>query len=167
MRIARFQLFGVIWDMCMKNNIYLFAAALLFSCKSFAGEIVGTWRVDLDRTIWFNSRVVKHTGLAIKLLQCAGENEKLLVSQKKIEHVITAHSCKFEDKEGEIEGVSNSYSYKQIYSSDNELVILKSADSTQEIVQVMHWVNKNMFWIDEIYDDETQKEMRYFFYREE
>lgn len=120
----------------------------------------------MDRTIWFNSVVSKHNALTVSLVECLGRSEKLYFDSNKIKHTVTSSNCEFGDKAGRLEGFSNEYSYKELYSSDKESVILKKLEGVGEGIQMIHWMDNNLFWVDEIYDDETKKEIRYFYFRE-
>lgn len=138
---------------------------VIFCSQSFGRELEGEWRVDVERTAWFNSMVMNHSELAIQLLRCIGEGESLRIDSRKIVHVVKGGDCTYKGKKETIRGYGSSYLYRVIYSSDRVTVILKSDPPKGDSVTVIRWVNSDLFWLDEIYDDETQKELRYFFYR--
>lgn len=151
----------------MIKKIAYFCALVFFPFSCLSNDLVGSWNVDIDRTVGFNEQYLGHSDLALQLLKCAGENERLTLGKNKIFHVVDGHYCEFKGKRARIDGVYSSYSYRLLYSTGRELVLLKSDGSGAEAVQTINWINPNLFWVDEIYDSDTQQEMRYFYYREE
>lgn len=145
----------------------LFVPVLVFFLSSTVGarSLIGEWRVDVEKSVKFNSEVFEHSRLALQIFRCMAGNEKLLVGEETIKHVIEKSDCSFEDKSTEIEGWLSVFSYKIIYETDHKWVLVKSREGDGEAVQVIHWIGSDLFWFDELSDEDGQKEMRYFFYR--
>ncbi len=131
-----------------------------------AASAEGSWRVDLERTVWFNSTVLGHSDLAVTLLACSAHHERLRIELVRFTHKVERHYCKYEGKQTEIEGWVSSYDYRVLHEDKKASVLLLESDTGETAVQVLHWVGPDHFWMDQIYDEETGQEMRYFFARE-
>jgi hypothetical protein len=126
-----------------KINVVLML--MLLPTYVFGFEYLGVWFEDKVPTIEFNTKYSKMTDEESQFLRCGGlriEYQKSQVISQQEEY-----TCVVNGKKIEVPGFRSEYGYNFVSINKNEVVVETTIEDGVTEYEVLHFIDKNSFWV--------------------
>ena len=154
--------------------VFVFMLLAVSACQTHTSngrlksKLVGTWVVDLDTTMQYNT-ITNVSPRVTALLKCSIENTELIIDREVIKYVVRDHECTHAEKKARIQGVNDVFEYKIVSNSEAATILdawwPKNSISSEDNRLQLNWITSSSFWVEEDYDKISK--MRYFYKRSE
>lgn len=144
------------------NKLIVVLFWLFISLPIFAYDLIGSWEINIEKSLDFNKKNINMSPVAKSLFKCSISHTKLIFLSKKYELHIAGHECAHDDKKSYINGVYEKYEYNLVLSNANQGVLKITHASNNEKFILVNWINNNEFWLDQ---SDAENIVRYFYKR--
>lgn len=127
--------------------IVIFLILTLFSGKSFSNEIIGSWVIDYDATLKFNSAYSDISDTKYQLIKCMSLNMTVEVDESSFSIILDEHDCGRDGENSTIAGFQNAHEYKKVYEDDKLIILRKISKDNNSYIETIHWESPNKIWM--------------------
>jgi len=128
-------------------KILLVTTFLIFISNFVNAEVIGEWKLDVEKTIQFNSENAKVSEVWKSLLKCMAENSTLTINNDHYISIARDHKCSHNGKNAEIEGYSIDYPYKVVLDNPDKTALVINNEEGFEFLEVIHKIDNDHIWI--------------------
>ncbi len=125
----------------------LFFASLICASSIVYGDIIGEWKLDVEKTVEFNKANGNITDLWQSLLSCLAENSILTINNDHYTSIAKDHTCSHEGKSTQIDGYSINYPYTVVFNSPDKTALVINNEEGYEFIEVIHKMDDDLIWM--------------------